>query len=57
VELYLHSPRTPSWHGNSIGAALPFTFTITLKGQRFQDIEDIQNKVTIALKAVPQQEF
>jgi hypothetical protein len=27
-----------------------------LKGQRFQDIEDIQNNVTMALKAVPQQE-
>jgi hypothetical protein len=28
-----------------------------LKGQRFQNTEDIQKNVTMALKAVPQQEF
>jgi hypothetical protein len=28
-----------------------------LKGRRFQDTEDIQKNVTMALKAVPQQEF
>jgi hypothetical protein len=27
------------------------------KGGRFQDIEDIQENMTTALKAVPQQEF
>jgi hypothetical protein len=29
----------------------------TLKEQRFQDTEDIQKNVTMALKAIPQQEF
>jgi hypothetical protein len=28
-----------------------------LKGRRFQDIEDVQNNVMTALKAVPQQEI
>jgi hypothetical protein len=28
-----------------------------LKGRRFQDTEVIQNNVTTALKAIPQQEF
>jgi hypothetical protein len=28
-----------------------------LKEQRFQDIEDIQKNVMMALKAIPQQEF
>jgi len=28
-----------------------------LKGRRFQDTEDIQNKVVMALKGIPKQEF
>jgi hypothetical protein len=28
-----------------------------LKGRRFQDVEDIQENVTTALKATPQQEY
>jgi hypothetical protein len=28
-----------------------------LKGQRFEDIEDIQRNVTTAVKDIPQQEF
>jgi hypothetical protein len=29
----------------------------TLKGQMYQDTEDIQTNVTMALKAIPQEEF
>jgi hypothetical protein len=29
----------------------------SLKGRKFQEIEDIQKKITTALEAIPQQEF
>jgi hypothetical protein len=37
VELYLHSPNKPSWHGaqlkGSTGTTLPFTFTLITKNK------------------------
>jgi hypothetical protein len=50
-----HPPCSPDLASNNLWL-FPKIKSV-LKGRRFQDVEDIQRNVTIALKTIPQHEF
>jgi hypothetical protein len=39
MELYIHSPNTPSWRGAQLKHRVNFTFTITVFGSRVKNFE------------------